>query len=77
MNKDAFARSSAARAWREVQNLNHQLEVVLARLERIERSPQTPRLQRCGYCGTWAMGPTCREHFDLMTTADLLEEALG
>lgn len=77
MNKDDFARSSASRAWQAAREANARVEELLARLERIERKPATPTLQRCGFCGAWAIGPACRNHFDLMTTADLLEEALG
>lgn len=76
MHEDKFARSSVARAWQEVRELSHQLETVLARLERIEHKPEARHLQRCKWCGEWALAPACREHFDLMTTADLLEESL-
>lgn len=76
--RDAFARSSAARAWQAAREANQQIEELLARLDRIERrSERQHHLQRCGYCGTWSLGPACRDHFDLMNTADLLEEALG
>lgn len=77
MEKDSFARSSASRAWQAAREANQRVDELLARLERVERAPQRPRFQRCGFCGVWCIGPACRNHFDLMTTADLLEEALG
>lgn len=76
MERDNFARSSAARAWQAALDANRMIEHLMARLEAIEKRPPERRLQRCGWCGAWCDGPACREHFDLMMTADLLEEEL-
>ena len=74
---DSFARSSAARAWKEVKDLTIQLEAVLARMERIEKAAPIRKLQRCGWCGEWSLAPVCAQHIDLMTPAEILEEALS
>lgn len=75
-NKDSFARSSAARAWKEARDANARIEDLLARLERIEYQPPERRLQRCGWCGEWSNAPACRNHIDLISAAELLEEEL-
>lgn len=79
MNRDSFARSSAARAWQAAREANTAIEVLLARLERIENAMGRPAEQyrRCPWCGEWSIGPACRSHIDLMSTTDSLEEALG
>lgn len=77
MEKDAFARSSAARAWQAAREANQMIEYLMARLDRIEHTPPERRLQRCVWCGAWSNAPACREHFDLLTTAELLEQQLS
>lgn len=76
MEKDAFARSSAARAWQAAREANQMIEYLMARLDRIERTPPERRLQRCGYCGEWSNAPVCRNHVDLLSAAELLEKEL-
>lgn len=75
--KDAFARSSAARAWQAARDANARIEELILRLERIEKRPPERRLQRCGYCGTWSNAPVCVNHIDLLGTAEVLDELLG
>lgn len=75
-NRDDFARSSASRAWKAANEAGQRVDEILVMLDRIEKR-SIPHLQRCGWCGVWCIGPACRSHFDLLTTADLLEEELG
>lgn len=77
MEKDSFARSSAARAWQAARDANARIEDLLARLERIEKRPPERRLQRCGYCGTWTTAPVCSQHLDCVTDAEHLDAMLG
>lgn len=77
MEKDAFARSSAARAWKAARDANQRVEELLARLERIEQRPPERKLQRCGWCGEWTNAPACRNHIDLLSATDELDELLG
>lgn len=66
-----------AKLWRAADEANARIEELLVLLERIELIPQRLQFSNCKWCGDPCLGPACREHFDLMSTADLLEEALG
>ena len=74
---DSFARTSAARAWAEARDARRDIEAILDRLSAFEKKGRSLHYQRCQWCGEWSLAPACREHFDLMSPADLLEEVLG
>lgn len=81
--RDAFARSSASRAWsysrdvekmlrKHIREMNEELAEMNARLDEFEKRLRRGRtLNRCAYCGQSCIGPVCAAHGDLLT-ADVL-----
>ena len=65
---DTFARSSAARAWKYVRELERQVVKTNNRLLVLEASVarSSAHLRRCVYCGAPSAGPVCASHADLM-----------
>ena len=65
--KDAFARSSAARAWQAARDAQGNLDAILERLARIEVTVRSARyLRRCHYCGAPTLDVCCRNCWDLL-----------
>lgn len=67
MERDDFARKSAARAWQAAIDADKRLDEILSRMHRIEARVQSARyLRRCSYCGAPTLDVVCRNHWDLL-----------
>ena len=68
---DAFARKTAVRAWQATIEAERKVDDLLNRIALIEeRTSHMRYLRRCFYCGSPSLGPTCREHSDLLVADD-------
>ena len=65
--QDAFARSTASRAWRTVRDLEEQMDKLNKRLVVAELQLRRVKTMReCAWCGAPSVGPACRAHSDLL-----------
>ena len=68
---DAFARKTAVRALQATIEAERKLDDLLDRMALIEKRTSHMRyLRRCFYFGSPSLGPTCREHADLLVADD-------